>query len=289
MTDTLDSVRRGFSGPFVGLLWLTAMVASGTAWALGHHAALVITVAAVAAAGAATACWRMSPVGDTTRWVSTVVLMAEVALLVFAVEGTPKQIDMHMAFFAAMAIAAGWFCPVSILLGTIFVAVHHLMLNVVYPLAVFPDGSEFGRVALHAVIVLVEAGALLWIIQRVIGAMRAAEDATRVAQDALAAKTTSEAARASLTGKVDDTRREMEDRLLQTVGSIVSAAKDGDFSLRPEASADLGRLAPLVNGLAEVNQLVDGATREFVEVLGRLSQGDLTQGVATDYRGRLAS
>ena len=286
MTSTLESVRRSVSGPFVGLLWLTALIAGATAFGLGHPAAIAITAAALATAGVATACWRGSPVGDATRWVCTVALMAEVSLLVFAVEATTKQIDMHMAFFAALAIAAAWLCPVSILLGTVFVAVHHLVLNFAYPLAVFPGGSDFVRVVLHAVILLAQAGVLLWMIQRVIAAMAAADHATQAAQDALAAKTASDSERLSLTGKVDDTRRVVEDSILQTVGAIVSSAKAGDFSPRPQASADLGRLAPLVTGLAEVNELVDGATREFVEVLARLSRGDLTQGIATDYRGR---
>ncbi len=58
---------------------------------------------------------------------------------------------MHMAFFAALAVAAGWLCPMSIILGTVFVAVHHLALNFAYPLAVFPEGGDLARVVLHAV------------------------------------------------------------------------------------------------------------------------------------------
>ena len=42
------------------------------------------------------------------------------------------------------------------------VAVHHLVLSFVLPAAVFPGGGGVGRVLVHAVILVCEAGALMW-------------------------------------------------------------------------------------------------------------------------------
>src|SRR5690606_19417223 len=44
--------------------------------------------------------------------------------------------------------------------GTI--ALHHLVLNFALPAAVFPDGADLGRVVLHAMIVVLETGVLVW-------------------------------------------------------------------------------------------------------------------------------
>ena len=42
-------------------------------------------------------------------------------------------------------------------------ALHHLVLSFIVPAAIFPGGADFGRVVLHAVILLMEAGVLLWL------------------------------------------------------------------------------------------------------------------------------
>ncbi len=60
-------------------------------------------------------------------------LMIQTSLLVFAAAGTTYQMDIHMAYFAGLAIAAFWCCPTTILMSAAFVAVHHLVLNLVYP------------------------------------------------------------------------------------------------------------------------------------------------------------
>ncbi len=65
-------------------------------------------------------------------------LMVQISLLVYAAAGTTYQTDLHMAYFAGLAAAAFWCCPTTILMGAAFVAVHHLVLNFVYPSGSFP-------------------------------------------------------------------------------------------------------------------------------------------------------
>lgn len=85
------------------------------------------------------------------------------ALLVALSQDTGWTIDMHMTFFAllaALAVLADWR---SILAATLVTAAHHLLLNFAAPLYVFPDGSDLARVLLHAVILLCESTALMFL------------------------------------------------------------------------------------------------------------------------------
>ena len=283
--STLEQLRRQFAGPFVALIWVTAAVAAVVATVLAHSP-VGIGAAAFSLAVLSTVAWRMSPTGEVTRWTTTVALLAEVALLVLAAEGTHLQPDMHMAFFAALAVAAAWCCPPSIVLGTAFVAVHHLALNFAYPAAVFPDGADFGRVVIHAVIVLIEAAALIvlcWKLGKAFATMDA--DTSRI-QAALAARETAEAERLRLSGTVEATRAQTEDKVLGTVGAIVVAAKVGDFTVRPEVPPELGRLGTLVAGLNEMTSSIDRANTEFLHVINGMSEGDLTRQITTPYPGR---
>ncbi|MDJ1158634.1 methyl-accepting chemotaxis protein [Chelatococcus sp. SYSU_G07232] len=70
------------------------------------------------------------------------------------------------------------------------------------------------------------------------------------------------------------------------VGKVVAAAADGDFSARVSVTDAEADLRKLVEGINAINAVVDRATVEFAAVLGAVARGDLTQAVATDYRGR---
>jgi methyl-accepting chemotaxis protein len=283
--STLERLRSQFAGPFIALVWAMAVVATTVAFILDRTPYLVAALA-LAGAAVATLAWRASPTGEVTRWTTSIALLAQVALLVLAAEGSHLQADMHMAFFAALAAAAGWCCPLTLVLGTIFVAVHHLALNFVYPAAVFPEGAEFGRVVLHAAILLVEAAALIVLGRSLVSAFTTVdEDASRI-QKEIAAKHAAEAGELSANSRLEASRRETEERIVSTVGAIVAAAKAGDFSFRPEPDGDLGRLGSLVSGLNEVTASVDSATTEFLRVLNGMSEGDLTRQIATPYPGR---
>jgi methyl-accepting chemotaxis protein len=286
MISSLERVRSSFAGPFMALLWVMAAVASAASVLSSHPMTFPIIGLAVAAAAVPTVLWRSAPTGDLTRWSSTVALSLQVALLVLSQQGGALQIDMHMAFFAALAISAGWCCAISILLATGFVAVHHLLLNFVYPLAVFPEGADLLRVVLHAVILLAEAGALVFLSLRIVSAFSAADAATAKAEELLEVRSLAEVERMELGAKVDGTRAETEHRIIEIVGGIVAAAKAGDFSARPVASAELGRLGVLVDGLNEVNAAVDQATADVLRVLGGVADGDLTRQITSPYAGR---
>ena len=81
-------------------------------------------------------------------------------------------------------------------------------------------------------------------------------------------------------------RADAMSRVVSDVGEVVAAAADGDFSARLQIDDADEQMQKLVAGINEINAVVDSATTEFVGVLQRVSEGDLTQAVATAYRGR---
>ncbi|GGH31914.1 hypothetical protein GCM10007036_43420 [Alsobacter metallidurans] len=286
--DSLTPVRLAYGRWVIATLWVCAAAVAVVA-ALSPGASVgYLSAVAVGAAGAPTILWRSNPAGDATRYASAIGLSAIVGLLVQASAGTHYQVDMHMAFFAALAILCGWVCVVSIGLSVAFVAVHHLMLNVVLPSAVFPDGGDLSRVLLHAVILVVEGGALVAAVSTIARCLKEADAATARAEAASLARDQAEVERARLAQLATTTQSSVEEQILGAVGAAVQAAREGDFTVRADVSAELGRLRPLVDGMNEINAVIDGATTEFAAVLGRVAAGDLTQLIQTPYMGRFA-
>jgi methyl-accepting chemotaxis protein len=77
--------------------------------------------------------------------------------------------------------------------------------------------------------------------------------------------------------------------LVGEIAAIVAAARAGDFSGRAETGSVQGPMRTLVEGVNEINRIVNGATGEFVGALEALAQGDLTQRVHTAYDGRFGA
>jgi methyl-accepting chemotaxis protein len=74
--------------------------------------------------------------------------------------------------------------------------------------------------------------------------------------------------------------------LVEDVGHVVQAAVQGDFSARVGAETDDLSLHRLVEGIHEINRVVDAATRDLADVLQAVAEGDLTQRVENIYGGR---
>jgi methyl-accepting chemotaxis protein len=102
-------------------------------------------------------------------------MAALVGLLVYSFAGHPYQADMHMYFFACLAVCAGWCDWRAIVSFTAVTAVHHLLLNFLFPFAVFPGGEDFVRFLIHAAIVVVESGILIWIVYHLQQALATSE------------------------------------------------------------------------------------------------------------------
>ena len=185
MSD-IQRIRTTVERFLVAYLWLHVPLVAAVGGLLGNGW-IMTGVGALVMAGAATAMWKSAPGSEATRQTIGVALVGMVMLLVYGLDGRPWQIDMHMYFFAALAMLTA-FCDWKVLIvSAAMVAVHHLLLNFVYPAAVFPDGAAFGRVVLHAVIVVVQVAVLSWVAWRLnqafVGAAKAVTD-VQVAQAA---------------------------------------------------------------------------------------------------------
>lgn len=100
---------------------------------------------------------------ELQRQVTGVSAVLFAALLVFQFQGHPWQIDVHMYFFAVLAVLAA-FCDWKVIfISAAIVAVHHLSLNFIVPAWIFPEGGDFGRVILHAAVVILEVPSLIWL------------------------------------------------------------------------------------------------------------------------------
>ncbi|HNB28849.1 MAG TPA: chemotaxis protein, partial [Alphaproteobacteria bacterium] len=195
------------------------------------------TMAAIAAATGLMA-WRAE--GLSQRLFLGVAMMLTVACVLAAMRGQAWQIDIHMYFFAALAMLVA-FCDWRVVLaGTVAVALHHLVLNFALPALVFPDGAAFFRVVLHAVIVLIEAGVLMLVARHLAQALTEGEVALQSANEA-----TEAAKRASQHELEAQARAKAErDRML---GDIAARFEQAVSVLVDDVSAKSQQAAKLVD------------------------------------------
>jgi methyl-accepting chemotaxis protein len=222
----LDALRENASRASIGLLWLHVPVALTIGIALGADWLMPVMVV-LAMAIAATLSWRMSGNGLSTSLVVAVALMGGVSVFTFQLAGRPWQIDMHMYFFAALACLVAYCDYRPILAGTAAVAVHHLLLNFIIPAAIFPGGADFGRVVLHAGILLLEAGVLIWVAHELANLFMTTAQKTTEAEAAHTASSLATAERGEAEARAkrerDAARRNLATEFESKVGRIVEA------------------------------------------------------------------
>jgi methyl-accepting chemotaxis protein len=187
--EVVSEIQRGFGRAFVAFLWVNALLVVG----VGHWRetlGLDISVPVVLALAAVpTLMWCFQGAGGSTPVVGSIALACFVALLVAAFRssgGMSLQIDMHMYFFACMAICVGWLNWRAILAFGAFVAAHHTLVGLADAGAVFPDGYTLGRLGIHAGIVALEGVVLIWIIRHLLHSLstsREALSASRLSAD----------------------------------------------------------------------------------------------------------
>ena len=237
MSKGLLQLRTTFGRVLIWILWSMVALVAGIS-GLHGNAPMLTSVIGIVLAGAATAAWLQDPIGPLTRYISSSAVSGVVALLVLEFSRHRLQIDMHMAFFAGLAIVAVWCCWTSVIIAGAVVALHHLILNFVYPYAVFPDGSDFSRVLIHAVIVVAQIGALAYLTHRMVLALAESETASAEAQAAQAESAKlAEKERASL-DQQDLRRRQADGAILafrQSVHTVLKSVKESAAALKSTA------------------------------------------------------
>jgi methyl-accepting chemotaxis protein len=224
--DGLESLRQTTSKILVAVLWLHVPISVTVGLALGK-AWLIPAIFMAIFALVATLSWRMSGNGLSTRLVFSVALMSGVSMFTWQFEGHPWQIDMHMYFFAALACTVAYCDYRPIVAATVAVALHHIALNFLLPAAIYPGGSDFGRVVLHAVILLIEAGVLIALAHKLQELFETTAVKTAEAQTAMAAEARANQERGEVEQRAKDEREAAKQRLAsnfeRSIGGIVQA------------------------------------------------------------------
>jgi len=102
-----------------------------------------------------TAIYRWKPTAYLTRLITSLTGVTFSALFVASSE--PQYvIDWHMYFFVMLGVCAAWCCWQSLIACAVFIVLHHLILNYVYPTLVFSGGYDLSRVFLHGFFVTIE-------------------------------------------------------------------------------------------------------------------------------------
>ena len=201
MNLELDSLRQHFGRLLVALLWAHVPLLGLVAWLMGHGVVTAL-LASTSLAGAYHLIWWRKGIAPSTRYLSAVALVGEPAILLVLLRGHPWQMDMHMYFFAMLALTIAWFDRRAVLVAAGATALHHVLLLYLLPYAVFPGEGNLERVLVHAAIVAFQTAVLVWLSDMVVksfdrigrmsaeivAANGALEERTREAEDANRAK-----------------------------------------------------------------------------------------------------
>src|SRR3954454_8910387 len=225
-SDDLAALRETASKALLGLLWLHVPIALAIGL-MRDNGWLAPTAFTAAMAIAATVSWASSGNGLSTRLTFAVALMGGASVFTYQLAGHPWQPDTHMYFFAALACLAAYCDYRPILAGAAAVALHHLVLNFLLPAAVYPGGADLGRVVLHAVILLIEAGVLSWLAVKLSGLFEMTAQKTAEAEAANAAEARANIDRMTAERQAkqdgDAARRELAAGFERKIGGIVEA------------------------------------------------------------------
>ena len=258
--EQLDDLRRKgmFSMMLVG--WLCVAIVTATALVIRSGVMPPLMAAAITVIPTAMVLNRRIDAGARLAMGATMPLYP--ALFLMQWSGHATIIDLHMTFFAMIAmiaILADWR---PIVAGAAVTAIHHLLTNFVAPALVFPDGPDFGRVILHAMVVVIESGVLVLV------AMRTEQLVIKQA-DAHDAQIRSEAAADAERMRVDAE----QSLVIEALGARLRTLAEGDLAASIDtafppsyeavrhslnaATRDLNSLVRAVNGSA--NQITVGA------------------------------
>jgi methyl-accepting chemotaxis protein len=198
----------------------------------------------------------------STRLTVAVAIIADVSIVTYQLTGHPWQIDIHMCFFAAMACLVAYCDYRTILAGAVAVALHHLALNFIVPAAIFPGGGDFGRVVLHAAVLIAESAVLAWLALKLENLFLTTAQKTEEADAARAAEAAAnhqrgEAEARAATGRKADMIKLAND-FEGAVGEIIETVSSASTEL--EASA--GTLTRTAERAQEVTTAVAAASEE---------------------------
>jgi methyl-accepting chemotaxis protein len=265
-------------------LWLhlPLLMLIGLVGGNGWMAAVMI---GTAVSGIATATWFYDEHGASTRYMTALGLITMVSLMVWLSHGL-VQADMHMYYFVAFAMLAAYCDWRVIVLTTAITALHHLALNFLMPLAVFPDGASLGRVFLHGGIVVIEAAVLIWLTQHLVRLFAGHQASHDAMAEAGRRETELNGERLRLNEQAQAERRritlEVATRFEASVKSVVDKVSDATRSMQETAA----RLTATAASNRDEAQGAVGALSDTTESVHSVASAVERLAVSTDAIGR---
>ncbi|WP_421838215.1 methyl-accepting chemotaxis protein [Novosphingobium sp.] len=163
--DELLAVRRN-GLRLLAAVCVLAILAIGVGTAMASTGVLpLLLAAAVGAIPLALVAQGRADAG--TRLAMGSAVAAFPMILLYQWSGQPYMVDIHMTFFAALAMLAAMADWRPVILAAALTAVHHLLANFLAPGIVWTGGPAFFRVLFHTVVVVAETGALVVLCEQV--------------------------------------------------------------------------------------------------------------------------
>ena len=258
--NCLDALRSQAMLASLALSWLISVVLLGTYFVL--DSSIIGPIGGILLSAVLTAMWKMYRCSFPSRMMAAVALMGGVAIWLAEFQGHPWQLDVHMAFFAALAFLTVFCSWQVIVMGTALVAVHHLSFNFFLPALVWPSDGSFLRVMLHAVILIIEAGALIWLAKNLESAFASSDAAVADAQAA-------EAQVRAMAEEQEHARAEAEALRREELSRLATELEDKVLSVAQAVASDATSLKQAsttifsaVSDTKETTAHVNGASQE---------------------------
>jgi len=263
LTFRLETLRAEAARDLTVWLWLHPFAILAFGWMFGTDA-LPVALASAVACLPPTLLYRREADTPLTRYAIAVSLILQASAMLL-VAPRAWMIDMHMYYFAAIAMLAIFYCWRTILVAATVTAVHHLVLNFALPTAVFPDGSDLFRVVLHALIVVAESLSLIglcWVIDRALSDARAAlADAQANLALAREAQDAAERLREEQQAQAQATARERERAAEAEAKARLDAQQREEDARRASQAQVADQLEQTVQrAIKHVRQLIDQAS-----------------------------
>jgi methyl-accepting chemotaxis protein len=318
MSKDLAALRRKAGAGLLALVWLHLALVPGLALLVGAPL-LWPTLFMAGLAVAAGLTYALDPIGQSTRLVTTVALVGAASLLVYEMHGHPWQVDGHMYYFAILAMVSAYCDWQVVLLAAGVTACHHLILNFVLPAAVYPGGSDLGRVVVHAVVVILETAVLAWLDVTLVRLFAAGardlaeitatqEERTRLHAAQVRLREEADAARADsmhqVAGAFETSVAGMMERLTNAVGEMQATAHDlAGFAERADSQTGAVRessarttenvetvavaIEELVASVGEVGRQVGAAGRIVARAVDEAEHTSITMGQLAQAAARI--
>lgn len=258
--NELAELRRKGAIALLTISWLWVGIIAG-GWLLAGTVAGPL-VLALCVSVIPSALVRTSASSLQARLALALALPLYPAIMLWQWAGSEMMIDLHMSFFAALAmlaILADWR---PVVLAAAVTAIHHLLTNLIAPELVFPHGADLSRVVLHAAIVVAETAILFTIAMRF--------------EDLVITQASATSERLATERRASDDRALAaleQGQVIEAIGSGLRGLASGDLSLRlteafppsyealradfNDAATDLNRIVCDVSGSAR--QIETGA------------------------------